>query len=299
MDNQIKQKQKIRKEVQSEIQEWSERKVLYQELDSFSKNVNKWSGLPFHPIRNVAAWGDDITIVLGEMILSVINMMSAARFYKDNVPQTTQPSHNDEFLSYYAKNVFVLIETFKDKIGLLVLSLFEDFDPNSEWLADFEKVMKKLKTYLSSSNDYIKFNADLLLKKLSPLGKEVNIEFEFVEEFRNQRIHKMEPRIEIYGKKPFQDWRYLFKIDKSLVSDELIRLDKELSISYPDERIRKDVINGCFIKGELYVDKKLSRLYSYSEIEDAAIKCAKILMSVSADCFKVITPLLTNYEELR
>jgi hypothetical protein len=296
MANNIEQKEKKLKEVQAEIQKWPELIMLNNELDSWEKEVRNWTIFPFHPIRNVAAWGYDVAMVLGELLLSLKNMMSAARYYKENIPVGTQPSYSDEFLSYYAKNALVLIETFKDKLGLMTLSLFEDFDPDNDSLAGYEKVIKKLAGYSASNNVYVKFNADLFLIQLNPLSSDISPDFKVVEEFRHQRIHKMEPRIEIYGKKPFHDWPYLFKVNK--YSDFKVLAKKLLKI-YPDKPRRKHVYKGCFVKGILYDDRQLSRLYSYDELEKTALNCSKILLSVSAGCFKVIIPLLNNFEELR
>ena len=300
MINNLDAKEKIMHEITEIIGGWAEYKEFIKEADLFEVERKKWRGLPHHPIRNVVIWSYDLASLLGEAILSLKNMMSAARFYRSTTEENLLPSHTDKFVSFYANVLFVLIETIKDKIGLMAYSSLEDFDPVGEtYLPNYEMTLKKLKeTSKDDNSSHRKWVADALLSKILLLDK--NADFNYVERFRHSKIHRMEPRIEIFGIKPHHDWPYLVKISKDDVSLEIKKIDEDLKRSQPNEETRNRIIKGCFNKGILYVDKKVEgRLFSYDEVEEKSIKCLKMLLIAVTGCFKVIGPLLNNYNDLR
>jgi hypothetical protein len=293
-------KEKIMHEITEIIGNWVEYKEFSKEADSFEMERKKWGALPHHPIRNVVIWSFDIALLLGETLLSLKNMMSAARYYRATTEENSLPSHTDKFVSFYANVLFVLIETIKDKIGLMVYSTLEDFDPGEgKHLPSFETILKKLREISKDDNSpHRKWVAETLLSKILPLDK--NEELNYVERFRHSKIHRMEPRIEIFGIKPHHDWPYLVKISENDVSSEVKKIDLELKQAQPNDETRSRIIKRCFIDGRLYVDKKMEgRLFSYDEVEGNSIMCLKLLLIAITGCFKVIGPLLNNYNDLR
>ena len=75
-----------------------------------------------------------------------------------------------------------------------------------------------------------------------------------METYRNLKIHRMEPRIEIYGVKPHHGWDYMYPLYEQ---NEIIRWERELENLYPDPEFRKLIAKGCYIDGVLFDMRKI------------------------------------------
>ena len=126
-------------------------------------------------------------------------------------------------------------------------------------------------------------NHDVFLNHLKTLkGKD----FDRIERYRNYKIHRIEPRIEIYGVKPHHGWDYMFPLyDKKEVKE----WEKELTQQYPDKQHRERIKKICHINGVLFAARKISdSLWDYDEVCKHIESCMEKLLKASAGCFSVL-----------
>ena len=105
-------------------------------------------------------------------------------------------------------------------------------------------------------------NHENLLKSLETLRGE---DFDRVIKYRNLKVHRIEPRIEIYGVRPHHGWDYMFPLyDKT----EIDQWEKELQKLYPEKDFREIIKQGCIIKGVLFEERKIrDSLWDYDEVQ--------------------------------
>ena len=111
-------------------------------------------------------------------------------------------------------------------------------------------------------------------------------DFQRVERYRNLKIHKREPRIEIYGVEPHHDWSYMVPLTDP---KEIAAWKAGLARQYPDPTHRRLVERGCYIRGVLFDQKTLrGRLWSFNDIRRDWESCLLKLLRASAGCFHIL-----------
>jgi hypothetical protein len=276
---------------------WDEVALFQKASKSFFDKVDNWGCLPFHPIRNTVIWAYGVNANIKEMMFSIKEMITASNNYKAAVPEGELPSHNDPKSSFFCKTAFVIIDSLKDKIALMVLSSLDDFNPEKH-NPDFKQVVIKLKEIKDNvANIHRKWLAETLLLKLDAFSASG---FDMAKGFRHRKIHMLEPRIEIYGKQSWHDWPYLIKVPSEKVDDILPKIEERMESLYPDKSFRERIIKGLFINGSLYDERRVEgRICSYRDAENNVVNCAKTILKTLADIYDVLTPFLDRYRELR
>jgi len=210
-------------------------------------------------------------------------MNAYARHYKGQVRPGTQLADVDFHVSYFADNCITRIDSCRDKIALMVWAFYCPFNPEKRSeILDYRTVMERLK-YPLRFGLTLK-NHDIFLKHLETLkGKD----FDRIERYRNYKIHRIEPRIEIYGVRPHHGWDYMFPLyDKK----EIKKWEEELAQRYSDKEFRERIQEGCYINGVLFNARKISdSLWDYDEVCKHIESSMKKLFKASAGCFSVLT----------
>jgi len=104
--------------------------------------------------------------------------------------------------------------------------------------------------------------------------------------YRHLKIHRMEPRIEIYGVKPHHGWDYMFPLYEQ---NEIAKWEQELEKVYPDQEFRKHIAKGCYIGGVLFETRKIKdSLWGYEEVQPQLRSCLTKLLQVASACFDIL-----------
>lgn len=239
-------------------------------------------GFPFNPKLNAVLWAFDIARLCNEIAFSYCWMNSYAKLYRKQITPGSQPAHVDFHVSYFADNCITRIDSCRDKLALMVWAFYCPFNPEKrKEVLDYPRIVERLRLP-------IKFGFDLKNQNefLKHLGTLLGTDFDQVEKYRHLKIHRREPRIEIYGVEPHHDWPYMLPlIDKN----DIARWEGELRKQYPDSKFRKHLKNGCYIDGVLFDRRKIKdRLWNFEEIQKHIESCLIKLLRASDGCFRIL-----------
>jgi hypothetical protein len=174
------------------------------------------------------------------------------------------------------------IDACTDKLALLVWAFYCPFNPEkrSEVL-DYQKIMERLRSpvkfglTLKGTRDFIK-----CLEQLT------GPHFNRIKIYRNHKIHRREPRIELYGVGPHHDWPYMLPLTDS---KEIEQWTAKLAQQYPDTDMRTRIEKSCYIRGVLFNSSSLSdRLWDYTELHPQIEKCLLALLEATGGCFRIL-----------
>jgi hypothetical protein len=239
-------------------------------------------GLPFDPKFNAVLWAFDVTRLCNEIIFSYCCMNSYAESYKNRITPGSQPAHADFHVSYFADNCITRIDSCRDKLALMIWAFYCAFNPEKrDEMLDYQRILDRLRCpmrfglKLKNQNDFLKYLENLH-----------GLDFDRVEEYRNFKIHRREPRIEIYGVEPHHDWPYMFPV---INKNDIARWKEALKKQYPDPKHREHVKNGCYIDGILFDRRKIKdRLWDFEEVQRHIKSCIIKLLKASDGCFRIL-----------
>ena len=266
-----------------------QKKIIFsREWINFSnahKNLFKISvrrSLPFDPKFNAVLWAFDVARLCNEITFSYCWMHSYAELYKKRITPGSQPAHVDFHVSYFADNCITRIDSCRDKLALMVWSYYCPFNPeNRDEVLDYEKVIERLKYP-------VKFGLKLQKQDnfLNYLENLCGADFSRVEKYRHLKIHRMEPRIEIYGVESHHDWPYMLPL---IEKNDIARWEEELKKQYRDPEFRERVRIGCYIDGVLFEKRRIKdRLWDFEEVRNHIKSCLIKLLIASDGCFRIV-----------
>lgn len=202
----------IMKELQDEISEIF--KILYAEKDHidfhqsfynlkelFNKNhSDDWRFNSFH-------WVMDTHQMLMNVIYSYVQMKARVILYRNHRNKGDSQSNSHPQVNFYSQASVVNLYSCRDKLALMVWAYFHPFNPeNKKEVLPYRSIVERLK---APNNFGFNFTGqDEFIAALNLLGNASN-EFKRLEEFRHYKIHRWEPRIEIFGKQNHHGWPYL------------------------------------------------------------------------------------------
>ena len=218
-------------------------------------------GLPFNPRFNAVHWAFDVTALCREIVYGYCWMKAYARYYQEKVARNSQPTHVDFHVSYFADNCITRINSCRDKLALMVWAFYCPFNPeNRDEVLDYPQIIERLKFP-------VKFGLTIKNQEcfLASLEKLVGKDFKRLQTYRHLKIHRMEPRIEIYGVATHHGWSYIVPV---VNQKDINKFDRELSKQYPDEQFREILKEGCYINGVLFDTKKVKdNIWTFDELE--------------------------------
>jgi hypothetical protein len=236
-------------------------------------------------------WAFDVSSLCRQIALSYLWVNAYAQFYKETITPGSLPAHTNFYVSYFADNCITRIDSSRDKLALLVWAFYCSFNPERQVL-DYPKIVEKLEHPAESGLRLLKAQPFLSCLKLLQ-GQD----FQRIERYRHLKIHRREPRIEIYGVAPHHDWSYMFPLTEE---KEIVRWEKDLEKLYPDPSFRERVKKGCYIHGTLFEQRKIKdRLWNYSDVEKDLNSCVFKLLSATSTCFRILGQRLTSISRQR
>jgi hypothetical protein len=236
-------------------------------------------GSPFHPTGNAVHWLVSTWKLHREIVYAYASMEVHARRYKEAIAAEAWPSHTDGFVSYFADDCTVRLDAVRDKLALGMLSLYDAVDV-SKRVPDCHGVISRLENY-ERSGEPKELWLDPIVKSLKSLN---GSPWGLIENLRTLKIHRLEPRIELYGARAFHKDRYLAKIESKEGFD---RLRDRVTELYGTGDLAEIVFHGCSIDGIFYSDDGVDRVFGYDEIEKTCFQCMTIVSSALSACFKL------------
>jgi hypothetical protein len=255
--------------------------------NGFRKSAFKAS-LPFDPRFNAVHWGFGVSGLCREIAFGYCWMNAYARYYRSQTPPTVQPANVHFHVSYFADNSITRIDSCRDKIALMVWAFYCPFNPEKRpETLDYITVLDRLKHQLRFGL-FLK-NHQGFVSQMETLGGQ---DFDRMVTYRHLKVHRMEPRIEIYGVKSHHGWDYMFPLYEQ---NEIARWKRELKKLYPDQEFREHIAKDCYIDGVLFENRKIKdSLWSYDEVQAQIRSCLAKLLQATARCFDILrsrTPL--------
>lgn len=247
--------------------------------------------LPFDPKFNAVLWAFDVVRLCKEIAFSYCWMNSYAKFYKEQVSPGSRLAHVDFHVSYFADNCITRIYSCRDKLALMVWAFYCPFNPEKkDEVLNYEKILERLRCpikfglHLTNQDDFLGYLETLR----SP-------DFDRIIKYRHLKIHRREPRIEIYGVALHHDWDYMLPL---VNKEDIKRWEKEVEKQYPDQQFRNRIKKGCYIKGVPFETRKLKdRLWNFQKVQEHVNSCLLKLLKASDGCFRIlrrISPLRNN-----
>ena len=235
-------------------------------MKSYRRLYDTVTVIPFDWRFNAIHWALDVGKLCREIAYGLSWMKAYAGIYKSKVSPDMLPQHTDLHVSYFADNCITRIDSCRDKIALMAWAYYCAFDPEKIVLT-FEEVMERLK-------GQVKFG--LKLKRIEPFLKCLDSltgdQFKRIEKYRHFKIHKREPRIELYGVKPHQDWPYMFPLDPKDIKRWQRNLQTQYRNQTPGEL--KYTEDHCRIDGVLFDRRNVKdRLWDYEDIKTCMEAC--------------------------
>jgi hypothetical protein len=166
----------------------------------------------------------------------------------------------------------------------MIWAFYVPFNPEQKSeVLNYEKVRERIRCPL-------KFGLDIRNHGgfLSILEKLQSQDFKRVEKYRDLKIHRREPRIEMYGVQPHHDFPYLLPVTDK---EEINRWKAALRRQYATFGARELQIieRGCYIDGVLFDQRCLKdRVWGFETIKSHVENCLISLLNASASCFQIL-----------
>ena len=275
IDNYIREAQNVNK-----WEEWKRFFSAYKSLSDASLDI----GIPTDHRFNAIHWVMDVKDLCYQIGYSYCWMKAYADHYKTEEPRGEEPAHTDFRVSYYADNCITRIDSCRDKNALMVWAYYCAFDPEKPVL-DYQQIIERLKAP-------IKFGLALrgvhrFLQYLELLN---NGQFKIVEKYRHSKIHRREPRIEIYGVEPHHDWPYLYALtNPKEIQQEIQRLRESLANEHVDALLRERAEEGSRSRDVLFVKRRVEdRLWNYEDLQSVIRNSLLKLLVSGGGCIRVL-----------
>ncbi len=252
-------------------QEWINFNNSHSNLHNAFKN--RFNNIDFK--LNSVLWAYDVSRLCRQIAFSYCWMNSYAEVYKKEFDKGDHPTHTDFQVSYFAENCITRIDSCRDKLALMVWAFYCPFNPEKKnEIPDYQEIVKRLKNPKKFGHKFK--NQNHFLKYLDIL--EGN-EFSIIEKYRHLKIHRREPRIEIYGVESYHDIDYIMAItDKN----DIKKWEEELEKNYSVQHYKESHI----IDGVLYDRKRLKdHLWNFEEVKKHIRSCLFDLLKASDGLF--------------
>ncbi|MDD5504400.1 MAG: Cthe_2314 family HEPN domain-containing protein [Candidatus Omnitrophica bacterium] len=252
-------------------------------FSSYKKLNDACRDIPFDWQFNAIHWVFGIRKICDEIAFSLSWMKAYAEVYKAIHPPESALSHTNFQISYFADNCITRIDSCKDKIALMIWSYYCPFDPRENVLI-YEHIRERIAFPLKFG-----LNIKGVKKLLNYLDLLNNDAFDQISRYRHMKIHRREPRIEIYGPKTHHDWPYMVPLYKT---KEKEKWHKKVDEKYPDMEKwdRESIKKSCYIKGILFDQEVLKeRLWAYNDIENLIYECFLAVLKSASGCFHVLS----------
>ncbi len=206
-------------------QDW---KQFVKSFDRINQAIRR-NALPFDPRFNAVNWAFNVNSLCKEIVYGYCWMKAYAKYYKDKVNPNSQPTHANFHVSYFADNCITKIDSCQDKLALMVWAYYCPFNPEyRDEVLDYSQIIDRLE-FPVKFGITIK-NQDVFLASLKKLEGE---DFKRIQKYRHLKIHRMEPRIEMYDVAPHHYFEYMVPI---LRPKDIEEFNEDLSKQYPDEQ---------------------------------------------------------------
>lgn len=230
--------------IQNIVEEFKTNKTHIKFHDSFQKLKNLFTENYSHDWKfNSFHWAIDSRNIIHNILYGFVQMKARADIYKVYRNKGDSPSNSHIQIGFYAESAIINLHSCRDKIALMIWSYLHPFNPeNKNEVLNFNDVRKRLKNPQHFGFDFS--NQSILTESLNLISNSTN-DFKRLEDFRHYKIHRWEPRIEIFGKQKHHGWPYItFDYDNNK-STEAIKVSKVLNDSLWDYNDIELILERC------------------------------------------------------
>jgi hypothetical protein len=227
--------------------------------------------LPFDPRFNAVHWALDAQYLCRQVAYSFLWMSAYGDYYRQHLQPGQRMSDEDFHVQYYADAAIVLIDSCRDKTALAAWAYYASFNPEARVL-DYEDVLDRLRC--PARHGLTIRNRKPFLDALEPLSAAC---FGKVVRYRNLKVHRREPRIQVYDVAHHHGWGYVVPCfdDK-----ERQRLRESIKKQYPDASRRGAAIRNSEVNGVLYDRRRLKdALWKYHDVRGFVQECLEQLLA--------------------
>jgi len=249
--------------------------------------------LHFDPRTNAVQWAFDVSDLFRQISISYLWMKAYAQFYKEQVNPGSLPAHTDFYVTYFTDNCITRINSIRDKLALMVWAFYCPFNPEKKnEVLNCQQIIDRLQNPASFGLTLTKPSQFFACLKLLQGN-----DFERLEHYRHLKIHRREPRIEIYGVAPHHDWSYMLPLTDP---KEISRWERELEKTYPDPAFRDRIKKSCFLGNILFERRKLKdRVWDYSEVEKDIEGCFLRVLNTTSKCCRILSQRMNSISRRR
>jgi len=254
----------------------------------YAQSANSFFGaafknaFPFNPRFNAVYWAQDVDRLVREIGFGVFWTKAYAKYYRQQKEMwVDKPSHVDFHVSYFADNCITRLVSCRDKIALMVWAFYEPFNPEEKVLT-YEQVREQLRVPGEFGRKLS--NHGIFLKHLDALDTQ---DFNVLKKYRDLKIHRREPRIEIFGVDPAHDAPYMLPVSK----DRLQAWEESIRKQYPNcqECAIQVLIRGCYINGVPFEQRKLkNRVWGYARVKGHIERGLAQILEAASACFRFL-----------
>lgn len=231
---------------------------------------------------NAIHWAIDVMNLINEIQYSFCWLIAYAKGYIQKVKEESRPSHTNFFINYFAANCITRINSARDKLSLMIWAYFVPFNPEKKSeILTFSEIIERLKCPVKFSlkiRKHEQFYASL--KELT------GSDFTKIEQYRHLKIHRREPRIEIYGIRDHHDWPYIFILDKE---EDINKWEDDLTKQYPNKVLREAIKKSSYRNNALFTEKVIkNRMWNYKDLEKVIEGGLLKLVKSTDECYKIL-----------
>jgi len=247
--------------------------------------------IPFDWRYNAVHWAVNVQNLCLEIRYSIAWMRALARYVSECEAEDRWSA--ESLISYYGDNAATRISSCRDKVALLAWSFYCPFNPdNRKEILSFDPILERFAhpirfgLYMEGHEAF-----------LPELMKLVRPHFDRALDYRNKKVHRIEPRIMLRQPEEADNPSYMFALT---TDSEIRRFDQKLAEIHPNERRRAEVRQVCFKAGVLF-DQRAPKelLWHFDDFDEFIHACWKCLCDASAGSCQIFLsrePLLSKDE---
>ena len=247
--------------------------------------------IPWDWRYNATHWALNVTDVCSEIGYSIAWMRAFAEFSSECGNRERRIAESR--VSYYADNAATRISSCRDKLALLAWSYYCPFNPDKRVeILTFEQIRERL-------NCPVKFGLQIVGHEafLTELNKLDDSHFQRAIDYRNKKVHRMEPQVMLREPQKSDQTSYMIPL---VSKEDIKKFDDGLAEMYPEDDFRAQLKEGCHLNGVLF-DRRAPKelLWHIEDFDEFTHACWKSLCDATAGSCEILLarePLLSKIE---
>ncbi len=281
--------------------EWAKFAKSAEKVSTLIHNDDARSDIRFNAIH----WALDVISLCRQICYGNCWLGAYSGFYKDHVKKGDLPSNVDFHTTYHVDNTITRISSVRDKLGLMIWAYYCAFNPEKrKEVLIYKEVYDRMKH--PSKYEINSKIPNVFIESLERLNES---SFVNLINYRHAKIHRLEPRVEIYGVEKHHGLPYKVQLK---TEEEIEAFRKSIKEKFGTSKAggftQEDIEAGvqakfirmgweqveesCTIDGVIYDDiKPKLKYWSFGEIESEINIVLPTILEVCTKCFETLLGL--------